>query len=88
MSDINAHFSSPTSLTGGIYTVSVFDGSGILLGSEEIIVDKTTPRVQKITYFDLDKNGKIDQLIVDFDEPIYGAPSMPYSTGITVYTRK
>lgn len=88
LSDLNTRFSSPTSLTGGTYTISAFDGSGTLLGSEELIIDKTPPKVQKITYFDLNHNGKIDQLIVDFDEAPTGVLNLPYSTGMTVYTRK
>lgn len=85
---INSFFPSNTSLSDGTYTISALDGSGTLLGSEELIVDKTQPRAEKITYFDDDRNGKIDRLTVDFDEEIFGMPALPYSTGMTVYTRK
>lgn len=47
-----------------------------------------TPKAQNITYFDLNHNGKIDQLIVDFDGALTGTLNFPYSTGMTVYTRK
>lgn len=71
LSAMNTRFVSPTSLTGGTYTISAFDGSGVLLGSNQLIVDKIPPRAQKISYFDLDHNGKIDELTMDFDEPIF-----------------
>jgi hypothetical protein len=41
------------------------------MGSEELIVDKTQPKAQKITYFDDNHNGKIDRLTIDFDEDIF-----------------
>ena len=88
LAKINSFFPSNNSLTGGTYTISAFEGSGLALWSEQLIVDKITPRAQKIKYFDLDHNGKIDQLTVDFDEPIFGTPILPYSTGMTVYTRR
>ena len=71
LSQINARFSGVTSLTGGIYSISAYNPSSELLGSEQLVIDKATPKAQKITYFDLDHNGKIDQLTVDFDEPIF-----------------
>lgn len=85
---INGFFPSATSLTGGTYTLSAFDGSGALLGSEWIVVDKAAPKVQKITYFDGNRNGKIDRIEVEFDEVMTGSLNLPYSTGMTVYTRK
>jgi hypothetical protein len=68
---INNFFPTNTSLTDGIYNISAFDGSGISMGSEELIVDKTQPKAQKITYFDDNHNGKIDRLTIDFDEDIF-----------------
>ncbi len=88
LSDINAHFSLSTSLTGGVYTLSAFDGSGTLLGSEELVVDKTLPKAQSITYFDDNRNGKIDRLVMAMDENITGNIPLPYSGGLTLSTRK
>lgn len=88
LAEINSFFPSNTSLTGGTYVVSAFDGSGALLGSEQLIVDKTAPKAQKITYLDDNRNGKIDRLVIDFDEAPTGTLNLPYSTGMTVYTRK
>jgi micrococcal nuclease len=55
---------------------------------EGIVADTSPPRAQSITYFDLDHNGKVDQIVVGFDEPIFWTPSVPYSTGMTIYTRR
>lgn len=88
LANINSFFPSNTSLSGGVYTISALDGSGILLGSEQLVVDKSAPKVQKLTYFDDNRNGKIDRIMVDFDEAPTGVLNLPYSTGMTVYTRK
>lgn len=88
LTKINSFFPSNTSLTGGTYIISAFDDSGTALWSEQLVVDKIAPRAQRITYFDVDHNGKIDGLSVDFDEPIFWIPTLPYSTGMTVYTRR
>lgn len=88
LAELNTFFPSTTSLTGGTYLISALDGSGVLLGSEQLVVDKTAPKAQKITYFDDNRNGKIDRLVMDFDEAPTGLLNLPYSTGMTVSTRK
>lgn len=49
--------------------------------------DTTPPKAQSITYFDDNRNGKIDRLLLLMDEPIFGPISTPYSTGIAINTR-
>lgn len=85
---INTYFSLPTSLTGGVYDISAFDGSGGLLGSERLVIDKTLPKAQGMTYFDDNHNGKIDRLVITMDENITGTVPLPYSGGLTLSTRK
>lgn len=88
LSDINAHFPLSTSLTGGVYSINALDGSGALLGSEELVIDKTAPKAQSITYFDDNRNGKIDRLVMAMDENINGNVPLPYSGSLTLSTRK
>lgn len=86
--DINGHFPLSTSLTGGVYSINALDGSGVLLGSEELVIDKTAPKAQSITYFDDNRNGKIDRLVMMMDENMSGNVPLPYSGSLTLSTRK
>lgn len=86
--EINAFFSLPASLADGTYSVSGFDGSGTLLGSEQLMVDATPPKAQSITYFDDNHNGKIDRLVMAMNEDISGNVPLPYSGSLTLSTRK
>lgn len=85
---INARYPSNASLTGGTYVISGLSLLGIVLGSETLIVDKSAPKINSITYFDDNHNGRLDRLTISTDETLTGTLYLPYSTGMTIYTRR
>lgn len=84
---INSFFPSNTSLTGGVYWISGMSGSGDVLGSEKLVVDKIAPKATSIAYFDDNHNGKIDRLFIATDEIIVGTVPTPHKDYLTIETR-